>query len=36
VSAGADWVVTGTITEEALTLDELRAHLTQMVEACAS
>jgi len=35
VSAGADWVVTGTITEEASTLDELRAHLTQMVEACS-
>lgn len=36
VSAGADWIVTGTITEEAEDLDALRAHLTAMVNACSA
>ena len=35
VEAGAQWIVTGTVTEDASTLDELRARLTEIIGACA-
>jgi phosphoglycerol geranylgeranyltransferase len=31
--AGADWVVTGTLTEDASSLDELRQRITDIVRA---
>ena len=34
VDAGADWVVTGTITEDASSLDELRQRLEGLTRAC--
>lgn len=34
VAAGAHWVVTGTITEEATSLEELRQHLKELIGAC--
>ena len=34
VRAGAHWVVTGTITEDASSMDELRTRLTELIEAC--
>jgi phosphoglycerol geranylgeranyltransferase len=34
VGAGADWVVTGTITEDASSVDELRTRLSELVQAC--
>ncbi len=36
VKAGAEWIVTGTITEDASSLDELRNRLTNLVKACTS
>ena len=35
VDAGADWVVTGTITEDASSMDELRERLLGLVQACS-
>lgn len=35
VEAGAQWIVTGTVTEDASTLDELRSRLTEIIGACA-
>ena len=34
VQAGAQWVVTGTVTEDASSLDELRTRLEALVGAC--
>ena len=34
VKAGANWIVTGTVTEDASSLDELRDRLTGLVRAC--
>ena len=34
VQAGADWIVTGTITEDASSMDELRERLLGLVQAC--
>ena len=34
VEAGAEWIVTGTVTEDASSLDELRSRLTGLVQAC--
>ena len=34
VEAGAKWIVTGTVTEDASSLDELRSRLTGLVQAC--
>ncbi|MDP6199863.1 MAG: phosphoglycerol geranylgeranyltransferase [Candidatus Poseidonia sp.] len=34
VAAGANWIVTGTVTEDAASLDELRERLTALVGAC--
>jgi geranylgeranylglyceryl phosphate synthase family protein len=34
VEAGADWVVTGTITEDAGSMDELRQRLKGLTHAC--
>ena len=36
VEAGADWIVTGTITEDASSMDELRERLLGLVEACSN
>ena len=36
VGAGADWVVTGTITEEAATMEALREHLSALIKACSA
>ena len=36
VGAGADWVVTGTITEEAATMEALREHLSALINACSA
>jgi len=36
VEAGADWIVTGTITEDASSMDELRKRLLALVEACSN
>ena len=36
VQAGAEWVVTGTITEDASSMDELRERLVGLVRACSS
>ncbi|MDB2637350.1 geranylgeranylglyceryl phosphate synthase family protein, partial [Candidatus Poseidonia alphae] len=36
VEAGADWVVTGTVTEDAASMDELRSRLQSLVGACSS
>lgn len=36
VDAGARWVVTGTVTEDASSLDELRERLTALVGACGA
>ena len=36
VSAGAKWIVTGTITEDASSMDELRQRLLTMVNACSN
>ena len=35
VDAGAHWVVTGTITEDASSMDELRERLLGLVQACS-
>jgi phosphoglycerol geranylgeranyltransferase len=35
VNAGAQWIVTGTVTEDASSMDELRHRLTSLVAACA-
>ena len=34
VEAGAQWIVTGTVTEDASSLDELRSRLEGLVKAC--
>ena len=34
VKAGAKWIVTGTVTEDASSLDELRSRLIDLVQAC--
>ncbi len=34
VKAGAQWIVTGTVTEDASSLDELRTRLEALVGAC--
>jgi phosphoglycerol geranylgeranyltransferase len=36
VEAGADWVVTGTVTEDAASIEELRNRLQSLVGACSS
>jgi heptaprenylglyceryl phosphate synthase len=36
VGSGADWIVTGTVTEDASTLDELRVRLTEIINACSA
>ena len=36
VQAGADWVVTGTVTEDAASMDELRSRLQSLVGAWSS
>lgn len=36
VDSGADWIVTGTVTEDASTLDELRVRLTEIINACSA
>ena len=36
VSSGADWIVTGTVTEDATSLDELRTRLTEIIKACSA
>lgn len=35
VDAGAQWIVTGTVTEDASSLDELRLRLNEIIGACA-
>ena len=35
VEAGADWVVTGTVTEDASSMEELRLRLEELTHACA-
>ena len=35
VRAGANWIVTGTITEDASSMDELRERLLELVKACS-
>ncbi|MEC8151981.1 MAG: geranylgeranylglyceryl/heptaprenylglyceryl phosphate synthase, partial [Candidatus Thermoplasmatota archaeon] len=34
VEAGAQWIVTGTVTEDASSMDELRERLTSLIGAC--
>ncbi len=36
VEAGAKWIVTGTITEDASSMDELRQRLLSLVQACSA
>ena len=36
VSAGAKWIVTGTVTEDASSIDELRERLLSLVNACSN
>jgi phosphoglycerol geranylgeranyltransferase len=36
IEAGADWVVTGTVTEDAASIEELRNRLQSLVDACSS
>ena len=36
VSAGAKWIVTGTVTEDASSMDELRERLLSLVNACSN
>jgi heptaprenylglyceryl phosphate synthase len=36
VGAGAKWIVTGTVTEDASSMDELRERLLSLVNACSN